>query len=71
MPDRANRSNLTGWYRPTVEEILAARIAAGLTQTAAGALVCSPLRTWQDWEAGKRRMPPMAWELFQIKAVSK
>jgi len=30
-------------------------------------LVHVALRTWQQWEAGDRRMPPAAWELFCIK----
>lgn len=52
---------------PTVEEIRAAREAAGLTQTAAGALVHTTCRTWQQWEAGDRRMHPAFFELFSIK----
>lgn len=51
---------------PTPEEILAAREAAGLSQTAAGARVHAPLRTWQDWEYGKSRMPVAAMHLFCI-----
>ncbi len=50
----------------TPAEIKAARIAAGMTQSEAGACVCGTLRTWQDWEAGKRPMPPAVWELFQL-----
>lgn len=52
---------------PYPEEIIAAREAAGLTQTGAAALVHSKLRTWQQWEAGDREMHPGLWELFQIK----
>lgn len=51
----------------TPAKIKTARAAAALTQTQAGALVGAPLRTWQDWEAGKRQMPKSAWELFRIK----
>jgi len=51
---------------PTVEEIRAAREAAGLSQAAAGARVHAPLRTWQDWEYGKSRMPVAAMHLFCI-----
>jgi DNA-binding transcriptional regulator YiaG len=53
---------------PSPEEIKAARLEKGLSQTAASELVHSKLRTWQQWEAGDRNMHPGLWELFQIKA---
>ena len=53
---------------PTPQEILAARKAAGLTQTQAAGIVGVKLRAWQYWEAGGRTMPTSAWELFLIKA---
>ena len=52
---------------PAPEEIRAARDAAGLSQTAAAELVHSKLRTWQQWEAGDRAMPPGLFELFMLK----
>jgi DNA-binding transcriptional regulator YiaG len=52
---------------PTPEQVRAARQAAGLSQTAAAALIHSALRSWQDWEAGKRKMHPAFWELFNLK----
>ena len=53
---------------PSTTEIKEARVAAGLTQAQAGALVGAPSRrTWQDWEAGRRNMPASKWELFKIK----
>ncbi|MCG9005132.1 helix-turn-helix domain-containing protein [Laribacter hongkongensis] len=52
---------------PAPTEIKSAREAAGLSQTAAADLVHSGLRTWQQWEAGDRRMHPGLWELFRIK----
>lgn len=52
---------------PAPAEIRAARQVAGLTQTQAGALVHSVCRTWQQWEAGDRKMHPGLWELFCIK----
>jgi putative transcriptional regulator len=52
---------------PSPKEIIAVRQAANLTQTQAGALVYSALRTWQQWEAGERRMHPAIWELFNLK----
>lgn len=51
---------------PSVEEIRAARSVSGLTQSEAGARVHAKLRTWQDWEYGKNRMPVAAMHLFCI-----
>ncbi|HCF5954728.1 helix-turn-helix domain-containing protein [Pseudomonas aeruginosa] len=55
---------------PAPTEIRAAREAAGLSQTAAAELVHSKLRTWQQWEAGDRRMHPGLWELFRLKTAT-
>jgi len=53
---------------PTPDAILAARKAAGLSQAQAAAVVQRPsYRTWQDWERGRAKMPPEAWELFLLK----
>lgn len=52
---------------PTPEEVRAAREAAGLSQTAAAALIFCTLNGWQQWEYGTRRMHPAFWELFRIK----
>lgn len=52
---------------PTPSEIRAAREAAGLSQAAAGALLHSTCRVWQQWEYGARRMHPAFWELFRLK----
>lgn len=52
---------------PSKDEILNLRKRAGLTQTQAGALIFAPLRTWQDWEYGKRNMPAAKYELFKLK----
>jgi len=71
----ANPSNLDPppSAAPSPAEIKAARHAAGLTQTQAGALVHVPCRTWQKWEADAgtadhRKMHPAFWELFLIKS---
>ena len=54
---------------PPAGTIRQARKAAGLTQEQAGKLIGAPSRrTWQNWETGRRNMPPAKWELFQIKA---
>ena len=52
---------------PSPAQIRALRRAVGLTQTKAGALIYSPLRTWQDWEAGIAAMPPALFALFTLK----
>jgi len=71
MPNHPNRSRGGSPSRnPTPEEIRAARETAGLSQTAAGALVHTTCRTWQQWEAGDRRMHPAFFELFSIKVGS-
>jgi DNA-binding transcriptional regulator YiaG len=54
---------------PTPEEIRSARESAGLTQAQAGKLVFSPYRTWQQWEAGERRMHAATWQLFRLKVI--
>jgi DNA (cytosine-5)-methyltransferase 1 len=56
---------------PSPEEIKAARLAAGLTQTEAAKLVHCTKRAWQMWEAEEeaphRTMHPAMWELFLEK----
>lgn len=54
--------------QPASDEIRAGREAAGLTQSAAAALVHANLRSWQKWEAGERAMHHAFWELFLIKS---
>ena len=56
-----------GTDHPTKEAILSARVAAGLTQEEAGAVVKSARRTWQDWERGRRKMPMGLFDYFKIK----
>ena len=53
--------------RPTREQIKAARKAAGLTQTQAAAVIYKKWKTWQQWEAGIRKMDPAFFELFNLK----
>lgn len=68
MTNHPNRGGPKGpAANPAPEVIRAAREAAGLTQTAAAAIIHCQLRGWQDWEAGKRRMHPAFWELWRIK----
>ena len=74
--NHANRSRNHPSRNPTPDEIRAAREAAVLTQTDAGLLVHTPLRTWQQWEAAEgteahRRMHPAIFELFLLKTNQK
>ena len=69
MPNHPNRGPKGPSSNPALEDIKAAREAAGLTQTAAATLVHSTCRSWQQWEAGDRRMHPAMWELFRIKSA--
>ena len=52
---------------PTPLEIRTFRLAAGLTQAAAAALVYRTSRIWQMWEAGDRPIDLGLWELVNIK----
>lgn len=65
-PNRS-KANRSAGSNPTPAEILRAREDTGMTQDQAGALLYSGRRTWQDWEAGARRMHPSSWELFTVK----
>lgn len=53
--------------KPSTDEILTSRLAAGDTQEQAGSRVYVRERTWQDWERGERSMPSAAFELYLRK----
>lgn len=55
---------------PTPAEIRTVRESCVLTQTQAADLVHAKCRTWQQWEAGDRRMHVAFWELFLLKSPS-
>jgi DNA (cytosine-5)-methyltransferase 1 len=72
MSNHPNRSGKGVSRNPKPKEIIAARLDAGLSQTAAAELVHTSCRAWQQWETeegteGHRRMHPAFWELFRIK----
>ena len=67
MTNHPNRGQRGSASNPMPAAIIAAREEAGLTQTAAADLIYSGLRTWQQWEAGDRRMHPALWDLFRIR----
>ncbi|QXW20370.1 XRE family transcriptional regulator (plasmid) [Comamonas aquatica] len=60
-------SNLASLKAPSPSQIIAVREGMGLTQSEAASLVHSVLRSWQQWEAGDRKMKPAVWELFCLK----
>ena len=53
---------------PSPTEIIAAR--AALSQSKAASLIYTTQARWSDYETGKSRMHPAAWELFLLKMGS-
>jgi putative transcriptional regulator len=56
-----------GKESPTTEQVKSVRVSAGLTQTAAAALLYKRVRHWQKWESGENKMDPVFWEFFLLK----
>lgn len=54
--------------QPNAEQIKAARIAAGLTQTQAAELIYKKLRQWANYES-TGNIDPALWELFRLKVI--
>jgi hypothetical protein len=67
-PNRSKKRPRKG-HNPSPEEIINARIKAGLTQPAAAELVYKSTIAWKKCESGENRMPPDTWELFLIKVA--
>lgn len=67
MSNHPNRGSKGPQSNPAPEEIRAKRETLGLSQTAAANVIYSTCRSWQQWEAGDRRMHPAMWELFNLK----
>lgn len=53
--------------KPEPHQIKESRKKTGMTQSQAAAMVGHALRTWQDWESGKRNMHPSLWDYWLIK----
>ena len=53
--------------QPTPADVKSARVAAGLTQKQAAAVIYKKLLAWQRYESGDRAMDAAYWELFLIK----
>lgn len=64
---RSNQKPKDPASNPNPTQIRAAREATGLTQTQAAQTIQKTMRAWQDWEAGKRRMHPVLFEVFLNK----
>ena len=54
---------------PTPDEIIAARLSAGISQEFAANITHCYLNEWQKFEKGSAPMHPAIWELFQIKVA--
>lgn len=52
---------------PSIEEVTAAREAAGLTMKDAALLIGRHPNRWTEYESGVYPMPPPLWELFLVK----
>ena len=50
----------------TSQKLKTLRKSAGLTMASASRLFRTPYRTWQNWENGSRRVPPMAGVILEL-----
>jgi putative transcriptional regulator len=69
MPNHPNRGPQGPFLPPAPEVVRALRDDACLSQTHAASLVHAGLRTWQQWEAGDRKMPAATMELWCLALV--
>lgn len=53
--------------QPTPADVKSARVAAGLTQKQAAAVIHKTLLAWQRYESGDRSMDCALYELFMLK----
>jgi len=56
---------------PTLDQIRAVRLAAGLSQPEAGELILASKRSWENWEQGRVKMHPGLYDYFLIKSGQK
>lgn len=66
MTNHPNRSRPRAWITPPADVIRELRARAGITQVQAAEMTRAALRTWEQWEAGARRMPAATMELWCI-----
>lgn len=69
-PNRSRRKEAPGRV-PLPAQIAQTREEAELTQSQAARMIYSTVRTWQDWEHGRRNMPPAAWEYWCLLISSR
>jgi len=67
MSNHPNRGPKGPQANPSIDAIFGSRMNARLTQAAAAAMIYAGTRTWQQWEAGDRRMHHGLFELFLLK----
>lgn len=67
-PNRNKRAAKRGPH-PTGAEIRHMRERAGHTQSQAAAAIQVALRTWQDYEGEKRKMPPGLWTYYCLQVL--
>lgn len=65
MPDKKRRNRGTLGYVPQPEEIISAR--GSLSQSFCAGLIYTTQARWSNYENGKSRIHPCAWELFLLK----
>ena len=56
---------------PTPDQIRAARLAAGLSQSEAAVIIKSSKRSWENWEQDRVKMHPGLFDYFLIKSGQK
>jgi DNA-binding XRE family transcriptional regulator len=57
-------------YRPSANEAQQARLEAGLTQKNLADLLAVSEKSIQNYEQGRRRMPPPTWALMCVAVVA-
>lgn len=64
-------SNGQSMNNPTPDQIKAARLAAGLSQSQAAEIIKASPRSWENWEQGRVKMHPGLFDYFLIKTMEK
>lgn len=67
-PNRNKRAAQRGPH-PSPAEITQAREEAEHTQAEAAACILVSVRTWQDYEQGRRKMLPGLWEYYCLQCA--
>ncbi len=63
-PSKLTHGGRSRWRSPSSTRIKKLRSCAQLTQSQAAAISHSALRSWQDWESGRRLMHPAIFRVF-------